>query len=269
MTATPALTPAFAPTLLKGKVALVTGSTSGIGARTAEQLAAAGATVIMNGRSEELGRTTKAELEARVPGASFDFVAANYNQPDDVERLFAYAQDNHGGVDIFVHTCMAEGGKLGPFMDTSPANWEAMTRGIFLSLVDCCHRAIPQMMAKGGGAIVSYASDAAKIATPGETISGACLAANVMFIRTLALEMARHNIRANAVTPSITKGTRTYDRVMAGGFSKKLFEKAESRARLGVASAENVAPMAVFLASPLASHITGQVVSVNGGISAA
>jgi NAD(P)-dependent dehydrogenase (short-subunit alcohol dehydrogenase family) len=125
------------------------------------------------------------------------------------------------------------------------------------------------MLARGGGAIVSFASDAARIATPGEAVLGGALAANVMFIKTLALELGRQNIRLNAVTPSITRGTKTYDRVMASGFSKKLFEKAESRARLGVASAENVAPMAVFLASPLASHITGQVVSVNGGISVA
>ena len=126
-----------------------------------------------------------------------------------------------------------------------------------------------QMLEKGGGAIVSFASDAAKVATPGEAVTGGALAANVMFCRTAGLELARHNIRVNAVTPSITRGTKTYDRVMAAGFSKKLFEKAERRARLGVAHAENVAPMAVFLASPLASHITGQVVSVNGGISAA
>jgi len=260
---------AFSPNLLKGKVALVTGSTSGIGARTAEQLARAGATVILNGRSEELGRTTQAALEVLVPGAVFDFAPADYNRPEDVERLFAHARAAHGGVDIFVHTCMSDGGQLGPFMESSREHWRAMVSGIFLSLLECCHQAVPQMMAKGGGAIVSYASDAAKVATPGETVSGGCLAANVMFIRTLAMELGRHNIRANAVTPSITKGTRTYDRVMAGGFTRRLFEKAESRARLGVASAENVAPMAVFLASPLASHITGQVVSVNGGISAA
>ncbi|MBV9994176.1 MAG: SDR family oxidoreductase [Caulobacteraceae bacterium] len=259
----------FAPTLLAGKVALVTGSTSGIGARTAEQLARAGATVIMNGRSEALGRKTKAELEGLVPGGRFDFVSGDYNRPEDVERLFAHVRQAHGGVDIFIHTCMPEGGKVGPFMETTRAHWHAMVQGLFLSLLECCHQAVPQMLAKSGGAIVSYASDAAKVATPGETISGGALAANAMFVRTLALELGRHNIRVNAVTPSITRGTRTYERVMAGGFTKRLFEKAESRARLGVASAENVAPMAVFLASPLASHITGQVVSVNGGISAA
>jgi NAD(P)-dependent dehydrogenase (short-subunit alcohol dehydrogenase family) len=259
----------FSSDLLAGKVALVTGSTSGIGMRTAEQLARAGASVIINGRSEERSLAAKAELERLVPGGRFDLVIASYNLQDDLDRMFARAQDAHGGLDIFIHTCMVDGGKFGPFMETSRANWEAVVQGVFLSFLDCCHRAVPQMMAKGGGAIVSFASDAAKVATPGEAVNGGALAANVMFVRTLGLELGRHNIRVNAVTPSITKGTRSYERVMAQDFSRKLFEKAEKRARLGVASAENVAPMAVFLASPLASHITGQVVSVNGGISAA
>lgn len=67
-----------------------------------------------------------------------------------------------------------------------------------------------------------------------------------MFVRAAGLQLARHNIRLNAVTPSITRGTKTYEKVMAGGFFKALFEKAERRARLGVAHAENVAPMACF-----------------------
>lgn len=260
----------FDRSLLAGKVALVTGSTAGIGARTAEQLAAAGAAVvILNGRSPESGRAMQAELEAKVPYGRFDFVAADYSRPEDVARLFDHAQQRYGGVDIFIHTCMTEGGGPKPFMETTRAYWEAAVSGIFLSLLECCQQAAPQMLAKGGGAIVSFASDAAKVATPGEAVLGGALAANVMFTRTLALELGRQNIRVNGVTPSITTGTRTYDKVMAGGFSKKLFEKAASRARLGVAAAENVAPMAVFLASPLASHITGQVISVNGGISAA
>jgi NAD(P)-dependent dehydrogenase (short-subunit alcohol dehydrogenase family) len=260
----------FKADLLAGRVALVTGSTAGIGARTAEQLARAGAqTVILNGRSEASGLAMKAELEALVPDARFEFVSADYNRPDQVERLFEAVAREHGGVDIFVHTCMTDGSGPKPFMETTRADWEAAVSGIFLSLLECCRHAVPQMLAKGGGAIVSFASDAAKVATPGEAVLGGALAANIMFVKGLALELGRQNIRVNAVTPSITRGTKTYDRVMAGGFSKKLFEKAESRARLGVASAENVAPMAVFLASPLASHITGQVVSVNGGISVA
>lgn len=260
----------FDGSLLMGRVALVTGSTAGIGARTAQQLAQAGAeVVILNGRSAAAGEAMKAELEAEVPNAKFDFVPADYNQPEQVKALFDHARDAYGGVDIFVHTCMTDGGGPKPFMETDRAYWQAAVSGIFLSLLECCRHAVPQMQAKGGGAIVSFASDAARIATPGEAVLGGALAANVMFVKALALELGRDEIRVNAVTPSITKGTKTYERVMAGGFSKKLFEKAESRARLGVASAENVAPMAVFLASPLASHITGQVISVNGGISVA
>ena len=260
----------FSSDLLQDKVALVTGSTFGIGARTAELLARSGArVVILNGRSEESGARRLAELQGLVPSAAFDFIAADYTVPSDVSRLFSEIQARHGGVDIFIHTCMTDGGGPKPFLETAPEYWQAAVSGIFLSLLDCCRHAVPQMRSKGGGAIVSFASDAARTATPGEAVLGGALAANVMFVKTLALELGRQNIRVNAVTPSITRGTRTYERVMASGFSKKLFEKAEARARLGVASAENVAPTAVFLASPMASHITGQVVSVNGGISVA
>lgn len=260
----------FDANLLKGKIALVTGSTAGIGLRTAEQLARAGCElVLVNGRSEKSGQEAMAELKANVPHGRFELVLADYHRQDDLDRMFATAKDR-GGLDIFVHTCMTDGGSgLKPFMETTREDWRAVIDGLFLSLLECCHRAVPQMLAKGGGAIVSFASDAAKVATPGESVNGGALAANVMFCRTAGLELARNNIRVNAVTPSITRGTKTYDKVMAAPFSKKLFEKAETRARLGVAYAENVAPMAVFLASPLASHITGQVVSVNGGISAA
>lgn len=260
----------FDAQLLKGKVALVTGSTAGIGLRTAEQLARAGCElVLVNGRSEASGREAMAELQGLVPHGRFELLLGDYRSEADLDRMFAVSAER-GGLDIFIHTCMAEGGTgLKPFMETKPREWRGVVEGLFLSLLECIYRAVPQMMAKGGGAIVSYASDAAKVATPGEAVNGGALAANAMFCRTVGLELARHNIRVNGVTPSITRGTKTYDKVMAGGFSKKLFEKAEKRARLGVASAENVAPMAVFLASPLASHITGQIISVNGGISAA
>jgi 2-hydroxycyclohexanecarboxyl-CoA dehydrogenase len=259
----------FSPKLFEGRVALVTGSTAGMGARTAEQLALSGAsTVILNGRSQDSGLAMKAQLEKLAPKTRFDFIAANYNSRDDIERLFAEIRLKHGGLDIFIHTTGTEGSGPKPFMETTPGDWDAAVNGIYLSLLRCCYHAVPQMIERGGGSIVTFASDAARIATPGEAMLGGCLAATLQFTRGLAMELGRQNIRINAVCPSITKGTKAYDRVMAGGFSKKLFEKAEKKAKLGVASAENVAPMAVFLASSLASHITGQVISVNGGISA-
>lgn len=263
--------PMFDRSLLKGKIALVTGSTAGIGAATATQLAGAGAdAVVLNARTASDGEALKHKLQGEFPQTRFEFVGADYNKPGDVAAMFDRVQSLFGGLDIFIHPGMGEGGGGPmPFMETDPAHWQTAVHGILLSFVHCCRRAVPLMLARGGGSIVSYASDAAKIPTPGEAVLGAALAGNVMFAKVLALELGRQNIRVNVVTPSITRNTRTYDRVMAGGFSKRLFEKAESRARLGVASAENVAMMAVFLASPMASHVTGQVVSVNGGISVA
>lgn len=260
---------AFAPTLLAGKVALVTGSTSGIGLATAELLGRAGArVVVLNGRDETVGRSEAARLDALMPSTAFRFIAADYAIQEQVDGLFGQIAHAFGGLDILVHTATG-GDPPDLFMNTDPAGWQATLEGKLISLMRCCRLAIPMMTGRGGGAIVSVASDAAKLATPGESVIGAAFAGNAMFMKTLAVELARQNIRANVVTPSITRNTRTYDAVMAGEFSRKLFLKAEKRARLGVPVPENIAPLIVFLASPLASHITGQVVSPNGGISVA
>lgn len=260
---------AFAPTLLAGKVALVTGSTSGIGLATAEQLGRAGArVVVLNGRNLAAGAAEEQRLSALVPTTAFRFIAADYADQAQLDHMFGEIARSFGGLDILVHTATG-GGPPNLFMNIDPADWQHTLEGKLISLMRCCHAAIPMMMGRGGGAIVSVASDAAKLATPGEAVIGAAFAGNAMFIKTLAVELARHNIRANVVTPSITRNTKTYDSVMAGEFSRKLFQKAEKRARLGVPVPENIAPIIAFLASPLASHITGQVVSANGGISVA
>ena len=127
---------------------------------------------------------------------------------------------------------------------------------------------LPHMRTKRGGVIVNIASDAAKHPTPGESVIGAAMAAIVMFSKTLAMEAKRDGIRVNAVTPSLIRDTGAYDRVMAEPFSAKLFEKAAGLASLGVAEPVDVADLVLFLCSPQARRITGQVVSPNGGISA-
>jgi NAD(P)-dependent dehydrogenase (short-subunit alcohol dehydrogenase family) len=260
---------AFAPTLFAGKIPLITGSTSGIGLAAAELIGRAGAAaVILNGRDEAAGRAERQRLAELAPSENFHFIAADYADQRQVDAMFGEVASRFGGLDILIHTATG-GGPPDLFLNIDPADWQRTFEGKLISLMRCCRAAIPMMIGRGGGAIVSVASDAAKLATPGESVIGAAFAGNAMFMKTLAVELARHNIRANVVTPSITRNTRTYDSVMAGEFSRKLFQKAEKRARLGVPVPENVAPIIAFLASPLASHITGQMVSANGGISVA
>jgi 2-hydroxycyclohexanecarboxyl-CoA dehydrogenase len=129
--------------------------------------------------------------------------------------------------------------------------------------------ALPYMRERGAGSIINVASDAGKLATPGESVIGAAMAGIIMFTRTLAIEAKRNGIRVNVLTPSLIDGTLTNARMMTQPFAVKLFEKARQAAGLGVAVAEDLAELVVFLAGPQAARITGQAISVNGGISAA
>jgi NAD(P)-dependent dehydrogenase (short-subunit alcohol dehydrogenase family) len=132
-----------------------------------------------------------------------------------------------------------------------------------------CSAVLPFLRAQKSGLIINVASDAAKVATSGESIIGGVMAAIVMFSRTLAMEAKRDGVRVNALTPSLVEGTATAERILANGFSQKLFRKAAKLAHLGVAQPADLAAIAVFLAGPGGAKITGQAISVNGGISAA
>jgi 2-hydroxycyclohexanecarboxyl-CoA dehydrogenase len=130
------------------------------------------------------------------------------------------------------------------------------------------NRAVLPMMREFGGVIVNVASDAGKVPTPGESVAGGAMAAITMFSRTLALEVKRHGIRVNAITPSLIAGTPTAESLLSQEFGAKIFGKITAKASLGLPDAEDVAATVLWLASPSAAKITGQVISVNGGISA-
>jgi 3-oxoacyl-[acyl-carrier protein] reductase len=249
------------------KVVVLTASTSGIGRATACLLAESGAEyVVLNGRNGKAGSAVRDELAAAYPGTRFLFIPADLNVPEKIDAMFDHIQNEVGRIDALVH---CGGAQIRPdfFTRIDPVTYREQIDGHFMSFMICCRRAIPLMSA--GGSIVVVASDAGKIATPAETLIGAMKAAVIMFARTLALEISRQGIRVNVLTPSIIANTKSYDRVMAGETSRKIFESASAKAKLGVPIPEDVAPLIVFLSSSYASKITGQAISVNGGISAA
>ncbi|WP_236794684.1 SDR family NAD(P)-dependent oxidoreductase [Amycolatopsis sp. GM8] len=257
---------------LEGKVALVTGSTSGVGRATALTFAQEGAAVVViNGRDEISGKAVCADLAAQAPDAEIHFVRADMNSRADIAALFARTAEIGGGLDVFVHSGYGGSGNGKPdlFENMDLDELEGVISSVFTSLVRCCHHAVPLLKARGGGSILGVISDAAKVPTPGESVHGGALGGSGMFLRGLAREVGRYGIRVNAACPSLIRDTRNYDKVMADGFSRKLFEKIEKRATLGLPGPDDLANLITFLSGPLAAHITGQLVSINGGISGA
>lgn len=246
---------------------LITGGTSGIGLEAAMQFALSGVPQIaVNGRDAKRGEQARQAILKEVPDVEVDFISADANDLEGARKVTEHITDRFGGVDILVNSVGSE--QVPELFHQMPVTRIKETVERLTGLMQICHFIQPIMKEQGGGAIVNIASDAAKFATPGEAVIGAVMAGIVMFTRTLAIEGKRDGIRANALTPSIVAGTQTYDRVMAPEFSGKLFEKAKKAARLGVVRPEDVAPMIVFMTSPAAARMTGQAISINGGISA-
>ena len=242
---------------------LIIGGTAGIGHETARRMLASGAgAVTVVGRDAARGM---AAAEALGPRARF--LQGDAGLPGDTARIVAEAADTMGGIDT-LFSC-AGGDPMPRLLADIPLD-ELMTRiTSSLAPVILPARAVYPVMAEaGGGAIILLASDAGKLATPGESAIGAAMAGIAMFARTMAIEAKRQGIRVNCLSPSIVQGTPLYDKAMADPFAARLFGKAEKMAHLGVVEPGDLAEMAIFLASPAAARITGQTISVTGGISA-
>ena len=195
------------------------------------------------------------------------FSEARVAKADVAEAVMAEAMKRLGRIDMLVNST---GGNDLPrlLFRTPPVEIPGiLERRLFAQSLSCAS-ALPFMRAAGGGTIINIASDAGKIPTLGESVIGAAMADIVMFTRALALEGKRDCIRANVLTPSMTSGTEHYDKVMADPFAGRLFAKAEKMAALGVVSKEELAGLAVVLASSAAAKITGQAISMTGGVSA-
>jgi NAD(P)-dependent dehydrogenase (short-subunit alcohol dehydrogenase family) len=245
------------------------GGTAGVGLETACRFAEQGARgVCLLGRDAKRGTRAGEAVRARAAGADVTFIAVDARDERQVAAAVSSARERLGGIDVLVtstgpskpprllHTIAAD--DIRPTLD-----------GIILPPLLTMHAVLPGMREQGHGAIVTVASDAAKIATPGETLIGAAMAAIVMFSRAAAMEAKRDGVRINVLTPSLIANTPGAELIFGDAFSARMFEKAAALAHLGVAEPEDLAESILFLAGPGARRITGQALSVNGGISAA
>jgi 2-hydroxycyclohexanecarboxyl-CoA dehydrogenase len=248
---------------------VIAGGTSGVGLASAFRFVDAGVRrLALLARDKERGEAARQAVAAHCPDAQVAFVPADAGDAGQVQAGIAEARRALGAIDVLVSSVTA------PYrpellQQTAMTDIARILLGQALPPMHLTRAVLPIMAAHGGGSIVNIASDAAKVATPGESVLGAAMAAIVMFSRVTAIEAKRNGIRVNVITPSLIAGTPTAEAVLRDGFSKKLFEKAASLAHLGVAEPDDLASLVVFLGGPGSARLTGQAISVNGGISAA
>lgn len=248
---------------------LIAGGTSGVGLASALAFTDAGVRrLALLGRNRERGEAARTAVLQHCPDAQVEFLACDAGDVEDVTAAVATAHQKLGGLDVIVSSTASS--YLPELLHRMPPE-DVM--GVLVAQAGppllLTRVALPYLREQGGGSIINIASDAAKTATPGESAIGAAMAAIVMYSRTAAIEAKRDGVRVNALTPSLVLGTATADHVLHDGFSKKLFEKAATQAHLGVPDAADIAALVVFLGGPAAAKLTGQAISLNGGISAA
>jgi 2-hydroxycyclohexanecarboxyl-CoA dehydrogenase len=253
------------PADFKGKAALITGGSGGIGLRVAEQLAEAGARVFINGRSAERGEQAVAKLQEINQDARF--IPGDCASYQDVVGIVDTVRSAAGRLDILI-SAGAEG-EAGPtpFAEMTSRQIENEFRKRLLPRIFPVHAALPALR-ENGGSVVLLTTDAGRYATPGESVLGAVGASVIMMTKVLAKEFSRDKIRVN-IALALTSGTPTWDRAFADeGFWRGLGTKVVERFPFGRApSADEAATVAVFLASDAAAQVTGQTISVNGGLS--
>jgi NAD(P)-dependent dehydrogenase (short-subunit alcohol dehydrogenase family) len=250
-------------------VALICGGTAPIGTNIASQLARAGAgSVIITGRDESRGAAAIAALRQEVPTTSFNFVRADLREPKDAASMFEFVDNHCGGLDAYVH-CIPPGAAGGSLVNADLERFRSSLITGLVALADMCRRSARAIKGRGGGNILIFSSDAGRVASPGHSLVATIQSGVMALTRSLALELASDRIRVNCISPTYVRDTPLFDRLMQTPGTAGAIEKAEKRAGLGLPTPADIAPLAAFLISPLASKITGQIISVNGGLSAA
>ncbi len=254
---------------LKGKVALVTAASKGLGKATALALAGEGARLIISARSEVLNETA-AEIRAKT-GVDVLALRGDIAQQEHIEEVVRAALDRFGQIDILIAN--AGGPPPGDFLSLQPEDWQAACDLTLMSAVRLCYAVVPHMIAQGQGSIVTIQSISVKQPIDNLILSNSLRMAVIGLFKSLANELGPKGIRVNSINPTYTWTERVeqlmLDRAQRSGKPiDELIAELTSRVPLGrMGTVEEFGRTAAWLASPAASFIHGQAILFDGGMS--
>ena len=244
---------------LNGKVALITGASRGIGLAIAQAYAAAGAKVVLSSRKQE--GLDQAASTIREQGGEALPVAAHSSDSAAVQSLVEQATAEWGGIDIVVNNA-ATNPHFGPIMTAEESHWDKIldvnVKGYFRVVKAC----VPSMKARGGGKVINMSSVAGKEPQPMMGIYSVSKAAVIMLTKVLAAELAADNIQVNAIAPGFVK-TKFSTVLWQTETINEAILKAIPQGRM--AEPQEIAGLALYLASPSSSFSTGATFVVDGG----
>jgi 2-hydroxycyclohexanecarboxyl-CoA dehydrogenase len=248
---------------LSGKTALVTGAGRGIGRAIALTLAREGCQVgiadILPGSAE----AAAAAVEAL--GVKGFALPVDLTSRAEVEGMVGKTLAQFGQIDVLVNN--AGWDRMGLFLDTDEDTWDRIIAVNLKAMLYVCKAVLPHMVVRGAGKVVNVASDAGRVGSSGEAVYSATKGAVIAFSKALAREMARHRITVNAVCPGLTETPLLQSLRDQSPKMEKILEAVTRATPLGrVATPEEIAGAVAFFASPEADFVTGQTLSVSGGL---
>ena len=245
---------------LGGKTVVVTGCASGIGRATALQFASAGAIVYGGDRNTVDGEATLAAI--REAGGRGVFVTLDLTEGASIDGFVDQVMEAIGGApDIIANVAGLD--RVMPFLDNTPDMWDLLAKVNYIGPVRMIHRFLPKMLERRSGKIVTVASDAGRVGSSGETFYAGTKGAVIAFTKSLARETARAGLTCNCVAPGPTD-TPLFNGTIPEGKLRDALIRAIPLKRL--AQPIEIAHTVVYLATPATDFMTGQVISVSGGL---
>jgi 2-hydroxycyclohexanecarboxyl-CoA dehydrogenase len=246
-----------------GKSAIVTGGGRGIGRAIALALAGRGNRVAVLDILAENAQSVQKEIES-LGGKAFA-ARVDLTKRQEVQKAVGDVLAQFGQIDVLVNN--AGWDKLEPFLESEESTWERVIAINYKAVLYTCKTVLPHMVERGSGKVINIASDAGRVGSMGEAVYAGAKGAIIAFSKSLAREMARHHITVNAVCPGLTETPLVQEIRADSARAGKILDAVTRAIPLGrVGTPEDIAGAVAFLASSDADFITGQALSVSGGL---